>query len=59
MIVQIVLLLGVIDAVKALLGDTDHILNVVPAQSGGASLLMPLAAGAASLALTLAQIGGC
>lgn len=55
MIVQIVLLLGVIDAVKALLGDTDHILNVVPAQSGGASLLMPLAAGAASLALTLAQ----
>jgi len=55
MIIQIILLLGVIDAVKALLGDTDHVLNVIPAQAGGAALLMPLAAGAAALALTLAQ----
>lgn len=55
MIIQIVLLLGVIDAVKAMLGDANHVLNLIPFQAGGASLLMPLAAGAAALALTLAQ----
>lgn len=55
MLLQIFLLMGVIGAVKELLGGTDHILNRIPAQEGGLSLLMPLAAGLAALTLTLAQ----
>ena len=55
MIVQIVLLMGVIEAVKALLGDSDSWLLWIPAEVGGVSLLMPLAAGLAALLLTLAQ----
>lgn len=55
MIVQIVLLMGVIEAVKALLGGSDSWLMWIPAEVGGASLLMPLAAGLAALLLTLAQ----
>lgn len=55
MIVQIVLLMGVIEAVKALLGDSDSVLLQIPAQKGGLTLLMPIAAGLAALLLTLAQ----
>lgn len=55
MIVQIVLLMGVIEAVKALLGDSDSWLLWIPAEVGGLSLLMPVAAGFAALLLTLAQ----
>ena len=55
MIVQIVLLMGVIEAVKALLGGTDNWLMWIPAEVGGITLLMPVAAGFAALLLTLAQ----
>lgn len=55
MIIQIVLLMGVIGAVKTLLGGADSALNVVPSQAGGVTLLMPLGAGLAALCLTLAQ----
>lgn len=56
MIIQLVLLMGVIEAVKSLLGsDTQNSLLLIPAQTGGVTLLMPLAAGVAALMLTLAQ----
>ena len=55
MLVQIVLLMGVIEAVKALLGGTDNWLMWIPAEVGGIALLMPVAAGFAALLLTLAQ----
>lgn len=55
MIVQIVLLMGVIEAVKALLGGTDNWLMWIPVEVGGIALLMPIAAGIAALLLTLAQ----
>lgn len=55
MIIQIVLLMGVIEAVKALLGGSEHMLNQIPIEVGGAALLMPLCAGLAALALTLSQ----
>ena len=55
MVVQIVLLMGVIEAVKALLGDSDSWLLRIPAQAGGSALLMPVAAALAALLLTLAQ----
>jgi len=55
MIIQIVLLMGVIDAVKKLLEGTESMLSVYPAQTGGIALLMPVAAGAAALILGLSQ----
>ena len=55
MIIQIVLLMGVIGAVKQMLGSADSVLNLIPAQEGGLTLLMPLAAGLAALSLTLVQ----
>lgn len=55
MIIQIILLMGVIDAVKELLADTESMLSVYPSQEGGITLLIPIAAGLAALALTLAQ----
>ncbi len=55
MIIQIVLLMGVIDAVKRLLEGTESMLSVYPTQTGGITLLMPVAAGAAALILGLAQ----
>lgn len=55
MIVQIVMLLGVIGAVKNLLSGADTVLNLVPTKAGGLTYLMPVAAGAAALALGLAQ----
>lgn len=55
MIVQLVMLIGVINAVKVTLGNTQSMLTVIPSEAGGLTLLMPLAAGAAALALGLAQ----
>lgn len=55
MFIQLALLIGVIGAVRKLLEGTESILSVYPAQTGGISLLLPLAAGAAALALGLAQ----
>ena len=55
MIVQLVMLIGVINAVKLTLGDTKSMLTAIPSEVGGAALLMPLAAGVAALALGLAQ----
>lgn len=55
MIVQLVMLIGVINAVKLTLGDTESMLTAIPSEVGGAALLMPLAAGVAALALGLAQ----
>lgn len=55
MLVQLVLLIGVIGAVRELLEGTESVLSVYPAQAGGITLLVPLAAGAAALALGLAQ----
>lgn len=55
MFIQLALLVGVIGAVRHLLEGTESVLSVHPAQAGGMTLLMPLAAGAAALALGLAQ----
>lgn len=55
MIVQLVLLIGVIGAVKQVLGGADSILTEIPSQTGGWTYLMPIMAGAAALALGLAQ----
>lgn len=55
MIVQIVLLMGVMEAVRVLLGDSSNWLLLIPAEAGGITLLMPVAAGFAALVLTLAQ----
>ena len=55
MILQLVLLIGVIGAVKTVLSGTDTSLSVTPWQQGGWSLLMPVGAGLAALALGLAQ----
>ena len=55
MIVQLVMLMGVIGAVKRVMGSADSVLNVLPSEAGGATLLMPLAAGVAALALGIAQ----
>jgi len=55
MIIQIVLLMGVIDAVKRLLEGTESMLSVYFAQTGGITFLMPVAAGLAALVLGLAQ----
>ena len=55
MVVQLVLLIGVIGAVKQVLGGADSILTEIPSQTGGWTYLMPIMAGAAALALGLAQ----
>ena len=55
MLVQLVMLIGVINAVKATLGDTQSVLTAIPSEAGGLTLLMPLAAGVAALALGLSQ----
>lgn len=55
MLVQLVLLVGVIGAVRELLVGTESMLSVYPAQMGGITLLVPVAAGLAALALGLAQ----
>lgn len=56
MVIQLVLLMGVIAAVKAMLGgDTMSIYAQIPSQLGGASLLMPVAAGVAAWMLGIGQ----
>lgn len=55
MVIQPALLIGVIGAVRRLLEETESMLSVYPAQTGGITLLVPLAAGAAALVLGLAQ----
>ena len=56
LVIQLVLLLGVIGAVRQLLDGTESMLSVYPSQKGGITLLcMPLAAGAAALALGFVQ----
>ena len=56
MIIQLVLLMGVIAAVKAMLGgDTASIYAQIPSQLGGVSLLMPVVAGVAALLLGIGQ----
>ena len=51
MLLQLVMLLGVIEAVKTVMGDADTVLTAIPAQAGGLTYLMPLGAGGAALAL--------
>ena len=53
--IQIILLIGVIGAVRTLLSGTRSTLSVLPSEQGGVTLLMPLAAGASALILGLAQ----
>ena len=55
MIIQIVLLMGVVGAVKALLGASDSNLTLIPARNGGWTWLMPLLAGLAAAVLSFAQ----
>ncbi len=55
MLIQLVLLIGVIGAVREILDGTESMLSVYPAQTGGITLLMPLAAGCSALVLGLAQ----
>ena len=55
MIIQLVMLMGVIGAVKSTMGNADTILTAIPSEAGGWTYLMPLAAGVAALALGLAQ----
>ncbi len=55
MLVQLALLIGVIGAVKDLLGTSESMLSLVPSHVGGAALMMPLGAGLAALLLGMAQ----
>ena len=55
MFIQLALLIGVIGAVRELLTGTESMLSVYPAQMGGITLLMPIAAGCSALLLGLAQ----
>lgn len=56
MFIQLILLIGVIGAVRGMLeGEANTILVQIPSEVGGAALLMPLAAGGAALLLGLAQ----
>ncbi len=55
MFIQLILLIGVIGAVRALLAGTESIYSALPVERGGAALLMPAAAGCSALALGLAQ----
>ena len=56
MFIQLILLIGVIGAVRDLLeGETSSVLGQLPSEIGGVAWLMPLAAGVAALLLGLAQ----
>lgn len=55
MILQLVLLIGVIGAVRTVLAGSDSPLTATPSETGGWTLLMPLGAGVAALALGIAQ----
>ena len=52
---QLFLLIGVIGAVRMTLSGTDSALSRLPAETGGAALAAPAAAGLSALALGLAQ----
>ena len=53
--IQILLLIGVIGAVRMILSGTESMLSVLPSEQRGITLLMPLAAGLSALILGLAQ----
>lgn len=55
MIIQIVLLMGVVGAIRELLGDSNSVLTLYPSEARGLTLLVPLLAGFAALSLGLAQ----
>lgn len=55
MLLQLVMLIGVIGAVRTVMGDAHTALTGLPTQVGGWAWLMPLGAGLAALALGLAQ----
>ncbi len=55
MLVQLVMLIGVIGAVKDIMGGAETVLTGIPTELGGAAYLMPLGAGVAALLLGLAQ----
>ena len=55
MLIQLLLLIGVIGAVRELLAGTESALSAYPVQRGGVTLLLPFAAGCSALALGLAQ----
>ncbi len=55
MFVQLIMLIGVIGAVKNIMGGADTTLTNIPIEVGGLSYLMPIGAGLAALALGLAQ----
>lgn len=55
MFIQIILLMGVISAVRQLLSGNEGVLSTIPVQGKGLLFLIPVAAGAASLVLGLAQ----
>ncbi len=55
MLVQLVMLMGVIGAVKTVMGGADTVLTGIPAEMGGWAYLMPLGAGLGALALGFAQ----
>lgn len=55
MFIQLILLIGVIGAVRRLLAGTESVFSVYPSQQGGMTLFVPLLAGLAALALGLAQ----
>ena len=55
MIIQVILLMGVIDAVKQMLGGVESVLNAVPVEAGGITWAMPLLAALAALALGIGQ----
>lgn len=55
MFIQLALLIGVIGAVRELLEGKESMLSLYPAQAGGITLLMPIAAGCSALLLGLAQ----
>lgn len=55
MCIQLFLLGGVIGAVRGELGQSGSVLALVPSETGGMTLLMPLAAGCAALLLGISQ----
>lgn len=55
MFIQLVMLIGVIGAVRSVMGSADTVLTGLPSELGGWAWLMPLGAGAAALALGFAQ----
>lgn len=55
MFVQLIMLIGVIGAVKNTMGGADTVLTNMPTDIGGLAYLMPIGAGVAALALGIAQ----